>query len=198
MFNKLQCRYRDDNYRQRLVLFAILMGAVLGLMSSVALSVEALLLARQPAVVLSCDISAAVSCSSVARHWSAAVFGIPNSFIGMVAFAVVITVAVVLLTGARLPRWFMTGFRVGVGAGVLAAGWMLYMSVMHIGILCPWCLALDVGMLLIAYGTMRQASFSGAWTSQRYGQLMRKGYDTLLLTLLITGLLFLSIIYLQR
>ncbi|MEU3493704.1 vitamin K epoxide reductase family protein [Kitasatospora cineracea] len=52
----------------------------------------------------SCNINPILSHGSVMRTGQASAFGFPDPLIGVAAFAVVVTVGVVLLTGARLPR----------------------------------------------------------------------------------------------
>ncbi|RKW01737.1 MAG: hypothetical protein D8B38_04065, partial [Candidatus Saccharimonas sp.] len=88
-------------------LLAAALGSGLGLVASFVLSLETLHLAQHPGGALNCDVNAVLSCSTVARHWSATVFGFPNSFVGMMTMPVMITVVVALLAGARLPRWFV-------------------------------------------------------------------------------------------
>ncbi len=95
--------------RQRVIVFGVLLiGSAIGLVASIVLSHEALTIAKDSSKVLGCDLNAAMSCSSVAKHWSAHVVGdIPNSFVGMVAYPVFITIAVAGLARTRFPRWFM-------------------------------------------------------------------------------------------
>ena len=85
----------------------MLISSLIGLVASLILSIEAITLATNPAAVLSCDISSKISCGVVAQTWQAQLFGWPNSFLGLIAEPVVITVAVAALGGVRFPRWFM-------------------------------------------------------------------------------------------
>ena len=52
-------------------MIATLAASGLGLIASIVLSYEALILAANKDAVLSCDINAVVSCAAVANHWSA-------------------------------------------------------------------------------------------------------------------------------
>ena len=126
--------------RQQLAALLMLVGSGLGLLASFVLSIESLTLARNSHAVLNCDLNSAMSCSAVANHWSAALLGFPNSFIGVMTLPVVVTIAVALLAGAKFPKWFMQAAQLGAVAGLLFAGWMFYMSYVEIGVLCPWCL----------------------------------------------------------
>ena len=132
-------------------LMLLLLASAVALIAAVVLSYEALLLARDSGAVLSCDINAVISCAAVSNHWSASILGIPNSFIGMVLLPIVMTIAVSLLFGVKFPKWFMRATQLALFAGILFAGWMFYMSVYVIGILCPWCLTTDLAMIVMFF-----------------------------------------------
>lgn len=161
-------------------LWFVLLGSGVGLLASFVLSFESISLARNPQVALNCDINSVLSCTTVASHWSADILGFSNSFIGMMTLPVMITIAVALLAGARLPRWFMRAAWVGALAGVGFAAWMFYMSFVVIGVLCPWCLTLDIGMLLLFYGLSRYNISTGLMGGDRARLFLKQGYDTLL------------------
>lgn len=159
----------------------LLIGSILALVASFKLGLDMVAAASNSAAPLSCDLSAMISCSGVAAHWSAAVFGFPNYFIGMMAFPVLVTIAVALLAGVRFPRWFMGAAVAGSYGALAAAGWMLYMSVVEIGMLCPWCLLLDVGMLLIVYGATRYAVLTRVIEARWLRRMVDQGFDAVAL-----------------
>lgn len=130
-------------------------AATLGLLASLVLSVEALVLAKNSNAVLSCSLNAVVDCAAVANHWSASLLGFPNSFIGLVAMPVVMTIAMSIIAGVKYPKWFMRATQAGAIAGLLFAFWMLYMSFAVIGIFCPWCLVFDAMMIVMFFGVTR-------------------------------------------
>lgn len=142
--------------KQRRTIYSILLaGSLLGTLASLVLSHEAIVLAREANAVLSCDLNSVVSCGAVARHASAYIFGIPNSFIGMLAMPVFVTIAVAGISGTIFPRWFLKAAQLGAIFSLLCLGWMFYMSYVVIGALCPWCLVMDVAFLLIVYALIR-------------------------------------------
>ena len=49
------------------------------------------------------------------------------------------------------------------------------------GVLCPWCLTLDVGILLIFYGLLRYNVLSKNIEQRVLSWSVKKGYDTLAL-----------------
>lgn len=132
-------------------------GAAVGLLASFVLSVEAITLAKDSGAVLSCDLNTALSCGAVGRHPSAALLGFPNAFIGLVSFAVMLTVAVAGLMGTRFPKLFMFLAWLGGVAGLLFATWMFLTSFFVISTLCPWCLATDVATLMVLWALTRYA-----------------------------------------
>ena len=99
----------------------------------------------------------------------------------MMTLPVMVTIAVALLAGAKFPKWFMWGAQLGAVAGLLFAGWMFYMSYVEIGALCPWCLTLDAGMLLIFYGLTRHNVLNKIIEHRGLRRFVDQGYDTLVL-----------------
>lgn len=187
MFSKIRnWLFHEDLKKQNLAAFIMLLGSGLGLLASFVLSIEALELAKNSHAVLSCDFSSALSCSAVANHWSAAILGFPNSFIGVMTLPVMVTIAVALLAGTKFPRWFMFAAQIGVSVGFIFALWMFYMSFVEIGVLCPWCLTLDVGMLLIFGGMTRYNILTGVITGKKVKKIVQNDYDIVLLMIIIT------------
>lgn len=137
MFNnaKKQAGYRS-------LFIAMLVFGIVGLVVSFILSVEEFRLLKNPDVVLSCSVNAVLNCTEVMKTWQASVFGFPNMFIGLMAFPVVITVALVAILGAKLPRAFWLSALIGFALGTLFSYWLFFNSVYVIQILCPWCLVI--------------------------------------------------------
>ena len=179
-----QLFYRDKR-KQQLAALMLLIGSLIGLLVSFVLSIEALILAKNTHAVLNCDINAALSCSVVAQHWSAEILGFPNSFIGMMALPVMVTIAVALLFGVSFPKWFMRAAYAGTVFGLVFSAWMFYMSYGVIGVLCPWCLLMDVAMLFMFYGINRYSVLAGIVRFKGIRQSVQGGYDTLILYLVI-------------
>lgn len=139
----------------RWIFMGMLVGALLSLLASFVLSVEAIHLAANPGAQLSCDLNAVISCGTVNSHPSATLFGFPNSFLGLIAEPVVITVAIAGLAGVRFPRLFMFAAQVGYTLGLVFALWLFYMSYAVIGALCPWCLLVTLTTILVWFAITR-------------------------------------------
>mgnify|MGYP000952337714 FL=1 len=186
MFKFFAQWFSKQDKRQKIAEISLLTGAGVGLLASFILSIETLVLAKTPNTVLGCDLNAVISCSSVAQHWSASLLGFPNSFIGVMTLPVMVTIAVALLAGTKFPRWFMFAAQIGVSVGFIFALWMFYMSFVEIGVLCPWCLTLDVGMLLIFGGMTRYNILTGVITGKKVKKFVQNDYDIVLLMIIIT------------
>lgn len=125
----------------------ILLASLAALIVSFALSAETLQMARHPGQILSCDLNAKVSCSTVAQSWqsefiSLAGLSFPNAFFGIAAESVFVTVAVIGLSRIVMPRWFALCTWLGSAAALLYSYWLFTQSLYVINALCPWCLGL--------------------------------------------------------
>lgn len=136
--------------RTRTILFTeMLVFAALSLVASFVLSYDAILIAQNPDVQLSCSINAIFDCVKVGSTPQANVFGFPNAFLGLIAEPVVMTIAVASLARTRFPRWFMFTANVVYLLGVIFAYWLLFQSSFVIGALCPWCITVTVATTFV-------------------------------------------------
>ena len=121
-------------------LFLMLSGAI-GLTAAMALSVEKIEKLTNPDTGLSCDFSVLVQCSANLDSAQGAAFGVPNPFLGLVGFALVLCVGVALWAVPHFARWF----------------WVLIgQSIYVLGTLCPWCLVVWLTTIpLFFFGTVR-------------------------------------------
>ncbi|GAA1942079.1 vitamin K epoxide reductase family protein [Kitasatospora viridis] len=134
-------------------LLLLIAGAV-GLAASITLTLEKIRLLEDPSYVPSCNINPIISCGSVMRTSQASAFGFPNSLIGVAGFAVVVTVGVVALTGARLPRWFWLGLQAGTLFGVCFITWLMDQTLYHIGAVCPYCIVVWTATIPLFWYTL--------------------------------------------
>lgn len=141
-------------WRRRTAIEMVVSG-VIGLITSFVLSIEAWQIAKNPDVDLGCDISAVLSCKTVAQSWQAELLGFPNAFLGIAFEVVVITLSVAVIGGVRFPRWFMLGTQALYTIALLFAWWLFSQSYLVIGALCPWCLLITVTTTLVWAGLTR-------------------------------------------
>ncbi|GAA5229149.1 vitamin K epoxide reductase family protein [Paeniglutamicibacter antarcticus] len=157
-------------------LFLVLTGVVSWLASGM-LVLERLALYKDPDYITSCDFNPWVSCGTVMKSTQAALFGFPNPFLGIVGFAVVITIGMALLAGARFARWYWIGVQVGVSLAMVFIVWLWSQALYEINALCLYCMvvwAMVIPMFLyttarnIAHGVIPASGpvrrFSAEWT----------------------------------
>ena len=131
----------------------LLIAGGFGLAASITLTLEKIRVLENPNYVPSCNINPIISCGSVMRTWQASAFGFPNSLIGLGAFAVVVAVGVVALTGARLPRWFWLGLHAGTLFGIGMVSWLIGQTLYSIGAICPYCMVVWVATIPLFWYT---------------------------------------------
>ncbi len=163
----------------------MLIFAIAGLLSAFALSVEKIHLIENPDAKLSCSFNLVLNCASVMKTPQASVFGFPNSYIGLMAYPVVITVAVMGLAALKFPRKMMIAAQICYGLGLVFAYWLFFQSVYVIQVLCPWCLVVTFSTTIIFETllryNLRENNFSlpKEWHKSVLGWL-KKDYDLLL------------------
>lgn len=118
----------------------LVVSGLFGLAASFVLAVEKYWLLTNPFYTPSCTLGETVSCGPIMNSGQAAVFGFPNPFIGIAAFAVVAATGGALLGGARLTNWYWVGLQLGATLGTVFVGWLMYQSLVNIQALCPYCM----------------------------------------------------------
>lgn len=120
--------------------FILIIAGVIGIICSLVLTLDKMAVLQNPDYQPSCNINPILSCGSVIRTKQASAFQIPNPFLGLVGFTVVVTTGVCLLAGARLKRWYWRGLQAGALFGVAFCLWLAYQSLYRIGALCIYCM----------------------------------------------------------
>jgi len=128
---------------ERVLPWILIIGSVIGLIAAFIITIEKLNLLQNPHYVPSCDLNPVISCGSVMASKQSHVFGFPNPLIGLIAFPVVITTGVVMLTVgmSKVKRWYMLGLQTGTVLGLLFVHWLFFQSTYRINALCPYCIA---------------------------------------------------------
>jgi uncharacterized membrane protein len=119
---------------------ALLIAGGLGLMASLALTLDKITLLEQPDAQLTCNFSVLIGCSTNLNSAQGAVFGFPNPLLGLMFWPAVLAVGVALLAGARLAGWFWVLFALGTTASLALVVWFIGQSVFVLHVLCPWCM----------------------------------------------------------
>jgi uncharacterized membrane protein len=122
----------------------VLIAGVIGLVSSMTLTVEKIDLLANPSYVPSCNINPILSCGSVMVTPQASLLGFPNPLLGIMAFTVVVVAGVLAVAKVPLPQWFWIGSTVGLLVGAVFVHWLIFQSLYRIGALCPYCMVVWV------------------------------------------------------
>lgn len=170
----------------------MLVGAILSLLASFVLSVEAVTLAGNPDAVLSCSVNVVLNCATVALHPSASLWGFPNSFLGLMAEPVVITVAITGLAGVKFPRLFMFAAQIGYGLGFIFAWYLFATSYFVIQALCPWCLLVTLTTTLVFFAITRynireNNLYLSKKVSRKLQHFIAKDYDKVFLAAIVVA-----------
>ncbi|MEO5627403.1 MAG: vitamin K epoxide reductase family protein [Candidatus Saccharimonadales bacterium] len=136
--------------------FILAIGGVIGLFASLEITLDKINLLANPKFVPNCDINPIISCGSVMNTPQASVFGIMNSLIGVMAFAIVMTIGFTLLAGAsytKIKRWFWVALQLGTIFGLGFVHWLIFQTIYRIGALCPYCMVVWSVMIPIFWYT---------------------------------------------
>lgn len=184
----------------RRALYVMLIASIFALIASFVLSLEKIHLLQNPDATLSCSFNLVLNCATVMQTWQSAVFfNIPNMYIGLISFPVLITVAVAGLGGAVFRRSFLIAMNIGVLLGTIFAYWLFFQSVYAIQVLCPWCLVVTFTCTLILasveYIALSQNVYGFSKSVyRRVKALLDKGYLQLLVAVWVVFLISLVFI----
>ncbi len=127
----------------------MLVGGIVALIAAFVLTLDKFAVLENPNAVVSCSINIALNCSTVMQSGQSHVFGFPNMIIGLVAFPILLTIAILGLAGTKFPRWFLISSLTTLFLGLVFAYWLLFVSVYVIQVLCLWCLVVAAAMTIM-------------------------------------------------
>jgi len=117
----------------------LIVGGLLGLLASFALTMDDINLLKNPDAALTCNLNAVVNCGKNIESWQGSVFGFPNPILGLMMFPAPVVVGFALLARARFAGWFWWIFNAGLLFAISFVYWLAFQSIFDIGTLCPWC-----------------------------------------------------------
>ncbi len=139
-----------------------LITAGLGLYASISLVIEKWAIVQDPLHVTACDINATFSCGTVIRSSQANLLGFPNPFIGLVAYTLVIVIAVGVLAGARYRAWYWLGLLAGQILGQIFLLWLWTQATFSINALCLYCMLVWFVHPVLLMATLARCVRTGA------------------------------------
>ncbi len=134
----------DATGTRSVLAWLMVVGGAIGAAASGILTYDKIKLLQDPEAQLACALNAWVDCGRVVSSSESSLLGFPNTFLGLVGFAVVVTLGVVLLSGARLQEWIWGGLQVGVVLAVALITFLQYTSIFTLVRLCPYCMVVWV------------------------------------------------------
>lgn len=167
------------------VFITMLVFGIIGLVASFVLTVEKFHLLENPDASLSCSFNLVLNCSTVMQTWQSSVFGFPNMLIGLMAYSVVITLAVLGLGGVRFPRKILIAANVCFLLGAIFAYWLFFSSLYVIQVLCPWCLIVTFSTTILlealTHYNLRENTFNLSKAHNKRAQkFLDGGFDKLI------------------
>ncbi|BBA96012.1 putative integral membrane protein [Actinacidiphila reveromycinica] len=135
----------------------LLVSGALGLLASFVITNDKFVLLQNTVdgkpTHFSCSINPVIACGNVMESKQAHAFGFQNPIIGLVAYGVVICVAMGVFAGGRYKAWFWYGLQAGGLFGVCFISWLQYQTIYNIHAVCLWCCLAWVVTILIFWYT---------------------------------------------
>lgn len=132
---------KSKNNLQNNIAYILIIAGIIGLIASFIITLDKFKLLENASFHPACDLNPVISCGSVMQSKQGSAFGFPNPFIGIGAFAVLITIGMGIKAGAVFKRWFWLGLEFGTIFGIFFIHWLFFQSVYRIHALCPYCMA---------------------------------------------------------
>lgn len=182
---------------QKSLPYILIISGIIGLLASFVLTYDILQLSADPNFVPNCNLNPVISCGSVLASSEGSTFGFPNSFIGLAAYAVLITIGAAMLAGAKFKRWFWLSLQAGATFAIIFVHWLFYNSVYVINALCPYCISVWIVTIAsfsyITFYNVDQGHIKIPKSMQKiYAWKRRHHLDLVLLWIFIIGALILK------
>lgn len=130
----------------------LLIGGIIGLAASFALTYDKIHLIQDPSYQPGCNLNPVLSCQSVMSQPQAMVAGVPNTLFGLIAFSMLITLSLTLMAGATYKRWLWQAAQAMATAGVIFMHYLFYQSIFTIHAICPWCFVVWMITIPVFFG----------------------------------------------
>lgn len=124
----------------RVLPWLLFVGGLVGLIASLALSIERFDALKNPHYVPVCNLNPIFSCSTVSGSNQADAFGFYNPFLGLAGYGAVMAIGLALLAGARFKRWFWQLVEAGLAFAIGFITWLQFQTLYRIGALCLFCM----------------------------------------------------------
>ncbi len=154
-----------------------LICGVIAFASSAMLVYEHLQISKDAAHVSVCDVNSLLNCGTVMRTPFAEVFGFPNPYIGLVGYAITITISTAILAGARFSRWYWVALNIG---HFLAFCFILYLwfnTTFVINALCLFCMFVWIMQTILVMRTTARNVVAGVIPASQHLRNLAEGWS---------------------
>jgi len=202
MFSKIKefFAHSDKIVRSnRHIFIVILITTLLGLLAAFILTIDAFELAKNPNAILNCSINVVINCATVANSKYSALFGFPNSIIGLIGETVFVVIAVAYLMGAKFTKHFMFGAQFAAIFALVFAISLFCISSFIIQALCPWCMLVFFSTIIMfaavtRYNIRENNLFLPRKICKFANNYIEKDYDKFATAIVIVGVIAFIII----
>src|SRR5690606_18829800 len=119
--------------------YIFIIAGVVGLIASSVLTYDKIQVLKNPGYDPACNINPIFSCGSVMEKEQASLLGVPNTLFGLVAFTALITLGLLLASGAKIQKRLWQLVQISATGGVVFMHYLFFQAVYRINAICPWC-----------------------------------------------------------
>ncbi len=144
------------------------LASAVGLTSSFLAAYERVEMLKNPGEPLSCSLNPVIDCGGVLGASQSAIFGPPNTFIGMVVFALLLGLSLQLLSGGTWTRFVQKTVLAFSAIMFVFGGWFFAVSLYELNKICLFCLwiwpaSVFIFVYTLKYYLEQQKKLSGGW-----------------------------------
>lgn len=173
----------------------LLIGSIIGLVSSLIQTIERISYAVKPEVALQCDINAVFSCSNVFDAWQSSFFGFSNSLLILAFFGILTGISLTGVSGSKINKKLRLIFQFFALFFLAFGTWYLWQSTFVIGYLCIFCSFNYLAVVIVNWALLRingDDIFKSSSSNAKWKKFQQSGADTflwILWTMLVAGVI---------
>ena len=136
----------ERTMKSKTFIFSSIILAIISLVSATILTLEKIQLWKDPSYVPSCSWNPLFSCQGPMNSWQSSLFVVPNPIIGMMGFAMVITILIISLS-VTFPKKIWGLYLIGIALAFIFIIWLMFQTLYVIGALCIYCMVVWAALI---------------------------------------------------